>query len=151
MRRILGKGRYATVTSTLALIVALGGTAYAANTVRSVDIVDGAVRSVDIRNGAVATADVAAGSLGRSPRLWAQVGPAGNVANNVGISASQVTTGQFNVTFPRDVSSCAISLTPFANTPTMASYTVGTTVVTVYVFDAAGTPVDQGFDIIAVC
>ncbi len=32
----------------LALFVALGGTAYAVNTVRSTDIVDGEVKSVDV-------------------------------------------------------------------------------------------------------
>src|SRR4051794_32273822 len=39
--------------SLVALFVALGGTAYAVNTVRSGDIVDGQVKTVDLANGAV--------------------------------------------------------------------------------------------------
>ena len=47
----------------LALFVALGGTAYAVNTVRSTDIVDGEVKSVDIGNGEILSADVKDQSL----------------------------------------------------------------------------------------
>jgi hypothetical protein len=65
---------YANVASTLALAIALGtGTAYAANTVRSHDIVNGqvksadlaakAVKSVKIKNGGVKGIDLAAGSV----------------------------------------------------------------------------------------
>jgi hypothetical protein len=59
MRRIFGGSRYANVTSTLALMVALGGTgAYAVNTVGSSDIQPGAVRSSDIANGTVSSLDI---------------------------------------------------------------------------------------------
>ncbi len=37
----------------IALLIALGGTAYAANTVRSIDIVDGTIKTQDLANGAV--------------------------------------------------------------------------------------------------
>jgi len=47
----------------LALFVALGGTAYAVNTVRSTDIVDGEVASVDIKNQDIRSADVQDQSL----------------------------------------------------------------------------------------
>ena len=40
----------------IALFIALGGTAYAANTVRSQDIVDGQVKTQDLANGAVTKA-----------------------------------------------------------------------------------------------
>jgi hypothetical protein len=63
MPRIFGRGRYANVTSTMALIVALGGTAYAANTIRSSDIVNGQVKRVDIANNAVTSGKVANNSL----------------------------------------------------------------------------------------
>jgi hypothetical protein len=152
MRRIFGNGRYATVTSTLALVVALSGTAYAANTVRSGDIVDGAVKSVDLRNGAVTTADVARTSLGRSPRLWAQISNAGGLGRGAGVSMTgHPVTGQFTVTFIRDVSHCAVSVTPFATTPVMAGYQVGTSTVTVTLFDDTGTATDTAFDIVVVC
>ena len=46
--------RYAAVTSTIALIIALGGgTAYAAGLVTSADIKDGGVKRVDLAKGAV--------------------------------------------------------------------------------------------------
>jgi hypothetical protein len=60
MRPLLGSPRYANVTSTLALVVALGGTgAYAANTIGSADIRTGAVHSSDIGTGQVKGADLA--------------------------------------------------------------------------------------------
>ena len=49
MKPIFGGNRYANVTSTLALVVALGGTgAYAANTIGSKDIGNGQVKSADL-------------------------------------------------------------------------------------------------------
>lgn len=62
---------YASVAATLALVVALGGTAYAAglprNSVGSPQIKNGAVRSVDIKDGAVTGQDVRESSLGTVP------------------------------------------------------------------------------------
>lgn len=64
MKRMFRSGRYANVTSTLALVVALGGTsAYAANTIRSSDIVNGQVKRVDIANNAVNSGKVQNNSL----------------------------------------------------------------------------------------
>ena len=54
---------YANVVASMALFVALGGTAYAVNTVRSTDIVDGEVKSVDIGNNEIGSSDVKDGSL----------------------------------------------------------------------------------------
>lgn len=54
---------FANVTACLALFVALGGSAYAVNTVNSSDIVDGQVKSVDIGNNEVNSADVKDESL----------------------------------------------------------------------------------------
>jgi hypothetical protein len=51
------------VVGFLALFVALGGSAYAVNTVNSTDIVDGQVKSVDIGDGEVNSADVKDQSL----------------------------------------------------------------------------------------
>ena len=56
---------FANVCSALALIIALGtGTAYAANTVFSTDIVDGEVKTADLDTGAVTSAKVADGAIG---------------------------------------------------------------------------------------
>jgi hypothetical protein len=60
---------FANVCSALALTVALGtGTAYAANTVRSTDIVNGQVRTVDLGTNAVTTAKIATNGV-RNPDL----------------------------------------------------------------------------------
>src|SRR3954447_14563716 len=63
MRGIFGNGRYANVTATMALVVALGGSAYAANTVRSRDIKNGEVKRVDLANDAVTSGKVKNGAL----------------------------------------------------------------------------------------
>ena len=55
---------YANVASTLALVVALGtGTAYAAGTVRSSDIVNGQVKSADLAAKAVRSAKIKNGGV----------------------------------------------------------------------------------------
>ncbi len=51
------------VLGLMALFVALGGTAYAVNTVGSTDIIDGEVRSIDIRNDDIQSGDVKDGSI----------------------------------------------------------------------------------------
>ncbi len=59
----LRRPSHGTVIAYLALFVALGGTAYAVNTVRSTDIVDGEVASVDIKDQDIRSADVKDQSL----------------------------------------------------------------------------------------
>jgi hypothetical protein len=56
MKRMFTNGRYANVTATLALIVALSGTSYAAvrisnNSITSAKIKNHSLRAVDIKNG----------------------------------------------------------------------------------------------------
>ena len=59
MRALRNRLTYANVVATLALVIAVaGGTAYAANTVFSEDIVNGEVKGVDIGNNQVRSADV---------------------------------------------------------------------------------------------
>ncbi|KAA1415419.1 hypothetical protein F0U44_20720 [Nocardioides humilatus] len=51
------RGNYANITSTAALVIALGaGGAYAANTISSADIIDGEVKTADLGDGSVVTA-----------------------------------------------------------------------------------------------
>jgi hypothetical protein len=80
VRRLLRGTTFANVCSCLALAIALGtGTAYAANTVSSRDIVNGQVKSADIganqvgspklKTGAVTTTDIAAGAVDGSKVL----------------------------------------------------------------------------------
>jgi hypothetical protein len=66
--------RYANITATLALFVALGGTSYAAVTITGADIQDASIRSADLARGAVTSAKVRNGSLTvkdfASGQLW---------------------------------------------------------------------------------
>jgi hypothetical protein len=50
--KLFTQGRYATVASTAALVVALGGTSYAAALITTGDIKDGTIQTVDISPGA---------------------------------------------------------------------------------------------------
>ncbi len=68
MKPVFGRGRYANVTATVALVVALGGTSYAAitlpaNSVGSRQIKSRAVANSDIRGNAVTSSKVRNGSL----------------------------------------------------------------------------------------
>jgi hypothetical protein len=59
LRKLRARLTYANVVATLALIVAVGGTsAYAANTIRSSDIVDGEILSADVKDQSLTTFDV---------------------------------------------------------------------------------------------
>ena len=62
-RRKFGRPSHATVVAYLALFVALGGSAYAVDTVNSSDIVDGQVKSVDVGDAEIKSADVKDQSL----------------------------------------------------------------------------------------
>jgi hypothetical protein len=66
--------RYADVVGTLALVVATSGTAYAAATINSGDLVDNSVRSRDVRDGTVRLTDI---NDTAEARLRARIGPRG--------------------------------------------------------------------------
>jgi hypothetical protein len=57
---------YANVTATLALVLALGGGAYAAATIDSGDVVDDSLRSRDIKDATLAGRDIHDGAVGGS-------------------------------------------------------------------------------------
>jgi hypothetical protein len=91
-RRLRGRLTYANVMSTLAVVLVLGtGTAYAAgsigsrqvidNSLRSIDIRDDNLKSVDVRNGTLGTADLSDGAVnGLLPRGGSS-GGGGNVVD----------------------------------------------------------------------
>src|SRR4051812_39096150 len=62
-RRQVRRPSRALVVASLAVFISLTGTAYAANTVGSSDIIDESIQSVDLKNGEVKSADVADHSL----------------------------------------------------------------------------------------
>ncbi len=65
---------YANVTATLALVIALGtGSAYAANTIRSGDIVDGQVKRADLAASAVNSAKLTDNSVSGRRHPWRDV------------------------------------------------------------------------------
>jgi hypothetical protein len=159
--------RYAIAASTLALVFALGGTAYAVNTVRSSDIVNGtiksldigtgAVRSIDIKNGAVTQADISAASLGRAPAVWARVD--GDIAtpayliNRGGLGGIQDNgVGRYSIQVGRSVTTCTYQATARAQGVTAVMDEASTTAVNVYLDDGgAGNPVDADFDVVFYC
>jgi hypothetical protein len=83
MPRLFRGSSYANVTATLALVIALGGTSYAAiklpaNSVGSVQVRPGAITSDKVRNGSLLRRDFKPGELPRGARGAAGArGPAG--------------------------------------------------------------------------
>jgi hypothetical protein len=90
MKHVFGRGNYANVTATLALVVALGGTSYAAiklpansvgsaqlkkNAVTSKKIKKSAVSSSAVKNGSLLTSDFKSGQLPSGPQ--GSAGPRG--------------------------------------------------------------------------
>jgi hypothetical protein len=155
-------GRLALVLSGLALVVALSGTAYAVNTIRSSDIVNGTiksedigggqVRTTDIRNGTVATVDLAAASMGHARRLWAKVSETGVLVRSAGVSgAARDGTGIYTVTFVRNVSNCAVSATPFDEVALAAYDNAAPNAINVLTYNPAGVSDDSAFDLVLVC
>jgi len=63
MRRMLSSLSYANVMSTLAVILALTGTAYAAATITGRDVVNSSITGIDVRNRSLTGADVRNRSL----------------------------------------------------------------------------------------
>ena len=125
----------ALVISLISLVVALGGVSYAATTVGTGDLKNGAVTSKKVRNNSLTGRDILEPSLGRvplageaiiagkattfggdppgafQPRLdWARVTVSGftaTVQHGNATGAGRVGTGRYYVTFPHDVRGCA--------------------------------------------
>ncbi len=100
--KLFSQGRYATVASTLALVVALGGTSYAAAMLTGADITDGTITSADVKNNNLKSKDVKNGALklkdfstGAKTGLQGAPGPAGP-AGPQGPQGAQGPTGPSN-------------------------------------------------------
>ena len=92
MRRIFGKGSYANVTATLALVIALGGTSYAAiklprNSVTSVQVKDRSLLKKDFKTG-----QLPAGKTGKQ----GPAGPAGPAGTAGGQGGAGTGVGLFS-------------------------------------------------------
>jgi hypothetical protein len=101
LRRIRGHLTFANAMSLVAVFIALGGAAYAVNTVRSSDIVDGEVKIADIGRGAVGTSEVlddsaTGGGLTAADLRSGSVGPA-EAAGLTGADIANASSGSDNV------------------------------------------------------
>jgi hypothetical protein len=61
--KVFGNGRYANVAATLALVISLGGTSYAAVTITGKDIKNGTIKHADLGSSSVTSKNVRNGSL----------------------------------------------------------------------------------------
>jgi hypothetical protein len=157
---------YANVVSTLALVTVVGGgAAYAAVRVTGGDIVNGSVTGKDIKKHSLPQ-DRFKGELPAGPpgpkgdagaaatRLWAVINSDGTAAQGSGVTSSiRPATGQFDVVFNRDVTTCSYQVTladvqgetiaqPQAAVPN--GVFVGT-------FNSAGTLTNRGFHLAVFC
>ena len=129
--------RHGTVVAYLALFVAIpGGSAYAAATIGSAQVVDNSLQSVDLKdNGGVRTQDVindtaiGGGLTGgdirpntltgadidesslRGVDLWASVNSEGTINRSNGATSITGSGPDYTITFGRDVSRCAFTAT----------------------------------------
>ena len=103
LRRLAGHLSYANIVATLALIVALGGTSYAAlhigsrqivnNSVRSKDIRNGTIVGRDVRNRALSGRDIEPGSIGGLQIDEARLGPVPNALRFQGRVLGEIIIG----------------------------------------------------------
>jgi hypothetical protein len=94
MSRSVRRPRYADVVGTLALVVAMSGTAYAAtslprDSVGARQVKDNAIRSSEIRDGQVGSAELADGGVGSADLAAGGVGSAQLAAGGVGSAQLQ--------------------------------------------------------------
>ncbi len=164
----------------VAIFIAVGGTAYAANTVGSEDVIDNSLRSIDLRNNDIRGADVRLdtltgadvdeSTLAEVPSaesadsadnvLSAKVLNNGTLAGGDGaVDAARggVGTGNYTVGFDRSVVNiCAITVTLSDSTSGEAVVDVpieifDDTTIDVRTRTSAGASADRAFDVIAVC
>ena len=152
---------YANVASSLALVVALSGGAYAVASVTGKDIVNGSVTGKDIKKGSVSvnrlkgTVAGPAGPPGApATTLWAVVDNDASLVRGSGVvSTSSTGTGGYEVIFNRAVNTCSFQATasqlpgevlvqPRIGVP--AGVFVGT-------YSSAGALTDRGFHLAVFC
>ena len=168
---------YANVTATLALVLAAGGTSYAAlslprNSVGSAQIRRGAVGTSELRNRGVHLGDIAsstrralrgragpAGPAGApAAKYFAVVAPNGDFLRGNATSGGHTvqSSGIYTVGFAQSVSACAYSATlgsadGTAVVPGRITVTDAGGRVEVHTFDANGNPADVPFHLIVAC
>ena len=117
LARLRSRLTFANVCSFLALLIALGtGSAYAANTVFSTDIVDGEVKTADIANNAVRSSKIGDGQV-KAPDIAADAVASANVVNE-SLTASDLGTDSVQAT---EVANNSIDSGEIANDSLFAS------------------------------
>lgn len=99
--KLVTQGRYATIASSLALVVALGGTSYAAVVITGHDIKNGTVTTADVKNHNLRLKDFAPGArkgLRGAPGAAGAAGPQGaaGVQGVQGVTGDQGPIGPSN-------------------------------------------------------
>lgn len=87
---------YANVLATLALFVALGGSAYAATLITGKQIKDGSITSADIKNGSLLALDFKAGQVPAGPAGPAGTAGAAGAAGAPGVAGTALAFAHIN-------------------------------------------------------
>jgi hypothetical protein len=93
VKPIFGNGRYANVTATLALVMALGGTSYAAVTITGANIKDRSVKQTDLASDSVTSAKVKNRTLLRADFKAGQLTGGAGAPGPQGAQGAQGPTG----------------------------------------------------------
>ena len=168
------------VIACVALLFALGGSGFAAvaltvprNSVGTVQLKANAVVSAKVKNGSLLSADFKAGQLPKGPTgpagpagpagpgatNWAVVKANGAVDKSTGVTTvAKTATGTYNVTFPSDVTACALLVSAGTDTAgssvrgASANFNRTTTPTVIRVTTAQGTvAADRAFTIAVIC
>lgn len=89
-------GRYANVTATLALVIALGGTSYAALSITGRDVKNSSLTGRDVKNSSLTTSDIRNRSLLLKDFKAGQIPARSNIVARIG-AAVTVAPGQAGV------------------------------------------------------
>jgi hypothetical protein len=146
----------------VALLLVLGGTAYAAASVGSRDVRDNSLRGIDVRANSLTGRDVAKGSIKAgdiAPSAIPTVtfsatvlrnGTGAQIVNPFGVTAVQRTgVGEYELTVPQGGPPCNVAASPISQlsnggTATIALTEAAGNTITMTTMNAAGAPADLG-------
>jgi hypothetical protein len=125
------------------------------------DVKDGSLTGADVRDGSLTPADISGLSKGSLGLTTVQVNANGSLATTslAGVASTELTGGQYAVTFPADVSSCV----PFADSGSsgdsglsgfaaIVEHRLGQpTQIFVQMDNTSGAPTDRAFHLLLVC
>jgi hypothetical protein len=163
------------VISIVALVVALGGTGYAAVTVTGKQIKDSSITGRDVKNKSLTKKDFKGsvrgprgvtgtqgpkgdkGDMGNAP-LWAVIASDGTKAapGRGVVSSERLGLGQYDVIFSQDVSACALTATPGGPStafeqPFASPYNANANGVFVEIKNSSDDRTDRNFNLTVAC